>query len=92
MGSSLVHPGWLPVQAPTVLCHDRCHGESAKGGYLGADADNVRLEHTLALFRAIPNAELCIVPGSSHLVILDKPELVNGLILNFLDSHDISNR
>lgn len=35
-------------------------------------------------FGAIPDAELCIVPGSSHLVILDKPEMVNGLILDFL--------
>lgn len=42
------------------------------------------LEHTIALYRAIPDAQLAIVPGASHLVPLEKPALVNRLILDHL--------
>ncbi|MFD9093204.1 alpha/beta fold hydrolase [Streptomyces collinus] len=48
------------------------------------DDDMVTLEHTLALYRAVPGSQLAVVPGASHLVPLEKPSLVNGLILNHL--------
>lgn len=48
------------------------------------DDDLVSLEHTVALYRAIPDAELAVVPGTSHLAPVEKPELVNRLILDFL--------
>jgi len=57
---------------------------------MSADADNVRLEHTLALFRAIPDARLCIVPDSSHLSILEHPALVNRLLLDFLTATSVA--
>jgi pimeloyl-ACP methyl ester carboxylesterase len=48
------------------------------------DDDLVSLEHTVAVYRAIPDAELAVVPGTSHLAPLEKPDLVNRLILDFL--------
>ena len=51
---------------------------------MAADRDLMTLEHTVALFRAIPNAQLCIVPGTSHALAIEKPALVNQAILNFL--------
>lgn len=48
------------------------------------DDDLVRLEHTIALYRAIPNAELAVVPGTSHLAPLEKPDLVDRLLEDFL--------
>lgn len=48
------------------------------------DDDIVTLEHTVALYRAIPNSELAIVPGTSHAVVMEKPELLNRMILDFL--------
>lgn len=48
------------------------------------DDDLVSLEHTIAQFRAIPNAELAIVPGTSHAVLMEKAELANRIILDFL--------
>lgn len=51
---------------------------------LAADDDLVSLEHTIELFRSIPAAELAIVPGTSHFLTMEKPELVNQLILDFL--------
>jgi pimeloyl-ACP methyl ester carboxylesterase len=35
------------------------------------------------MMRAIPNAQLAVVPGASHMVMFEKPELVNKLFLDF---------
>ena len=51
------------------------------------DDDLVRLEHAVAMYRAIPDAELAVVPGTSHLVPMEKPALVNSMLLDFLQ-HD----
>jgi pimeloyl-ACP methyl ester carboxylesterase len=51
---------------------------------VAGDDDMITLEHTTALFRAISNAELAIVPGTSHALIMEKPELVNRLVIDFL--------
>ena len=48
------------------------------------DDDIVTLDHTVSLFRAIPNSELAVVPGTSHFAAMEKPELVNRLVLDFL--------
>lgn len=48
------------------------------------DDDMVTLEHTVALYRAIPGAQLAVVPGASHIVPLEKPAQVNRLILDHL--------
>jgi len=51
---------------------------------ISGDRDIITLEHTVELFRAIPKAQLCIVPGSSHALVLEKPHLVAQTILDFL--------
>ncbi|MFJ2027669.1 alpha/beta fold hydrolase [Streptomyces sp. NPDC087897] len=51
---------------------------------MAGDDDLMTLEHTTALYRALPDAELAIVPGASHLVPLEKPELVNRIVLDHL--------
>ncbi len=48
------------------------------------DDDNVTLEHTLALYRGLQNAQLAIVPATSHLLLLEKPELCTRLVTDFL--------
>jgi pimeloyl-ACP methyl ester carboxylesterase len=48
------------------------------------DDDLITLEHTIALYRALRNAELAVVPGASHLSPMEKPDLVNHLLLEFL--------
>jgi len=49
------------------------------------DDDIVTLDHTSTLFRAIPNSELAVVPGTSHFLTMEKPDLVNRLVLDFLE-------
>ena len=51
---------------------------------MAADRDLMTLEHTLALFQAIPNAQLCIVPGATHALLFEKPAAVNAAVLAFL--------
>jgi pimeloyl-ACP methyl ester carboxylesterase len=51
---------------------------------LAGDDDCIHHSHTVELFEALPNAQLAIVPGTSHLLLFEKPELVNQLILDFL--------
>jgi pimeloyl-ACP methyl ester carboxylesterase len=51
---------------------------------MAGDRDMITLEHTIEMFRAIPAAQLCIVPGSSHGLVLEKPRVVSQAILDFL--------
>lgn len=51
---------------------------------LTGDDDVVSLEHTVALYRAVPGSELAVVPGTSHALLMEKPDLVNRIILDFL--------
>jgi pimeloyl-ACP methyl ester carboxylesterase len=56
---------------------------------LAADDDLVRLEHTLALYRGIPHSELAVVPGTSHTLLLEKPELCVRLAREFLTTDPV---
>ena len=51
---------------------------------LAGDDDMVSLAHTVALYEALPAAQLAVVPGASHAVPLEKPTLVGQLILDFI--------
>lgn len=46
----------------------------------------VRLNHTIQLFKSIPNSQLCVIPSSTHSVYSEKPELFNQIIINFLQT------
>jgi len=48
------------------------------------DDDMMTLEHTTALYRAIGDGRLAVLPGASHLVPLEQPERVNRMILDHL--------
>jgi len=49
----------------------------------------ISLEQTVALYRAIPGAELAVVPGTSHCLAMEKPAIVNRLIVDFLENEPI---
>jgi pimeloyl-ACP methyl ester carboxylesterase len=52
---------------------------------MAGDRDQIRIEHTLEIFRALPRAELLIVPDSGHNVFNERPQLVQRAVLAFLD-------
>lgn len=51
---------------------------------LTADDDIVTLEHTLALYRALRASELAVVPGTSHILLHEKPAMCTQLVTDFL--------
>jgi pimeloyl-ACP methyl ester carboxylesterase len=48
------------------------------------DDDEVTLEHATAMYRGISNAELAVIPGTSHGLLHEKPALCNTIIVDFL--------
>ena len=48
-----------------------------------ADDDEVRLEHAIEAYRSIPDAELAVIPGTSHGLLVEKPGICNQLITEF---------
>jgi pimeloyl-ACP methyl ester carboxylesterase len=51
---------------------------------LAGDREAIPTEHTLELFRSIKGAQLCIIPGATHFLLSEKPDIVNRAILDFL--------
>jgi pimeloyl-ACP methyl ester carboxylesterase len=53
------------------------------------DDDIITLEHTIDLYRAIPNSELAVVPGTSHFLLQEKPAACNTVIVDFLTNDPV---
>ncbi|HEY6297594.1 MAG TPA: alpha/beta hydrolase, partial [Streptosporangiaceae bacterium] len=53
------------------------------------DDDEVRLEHAVELYRSLPDGELAVVPGTSHGLLVEKPDLCHLLITDFLTSDPV---
>jgi pimeloyl-ACP methyl ester carboxylesterase len=73
-----------PTLAPGQL-----GGVAARTLVVSGDDDIVHLEHTVALYRGIPDSELAVVPGTSHLLVMEKPDLVTRLVLDFLTTDPV---
>ena len=69
-------PQWTPDQLHTIR---------AKCLICAGDHDLIRPEHTEQLARAIPGAELWIVPNASHSAMIERAELVDPRVLEFLE-------
>ena len=59
---------------------------------VAGDHDAIKLEQTISLFRNLPHAQLWIVPGATHFVAMEQPEVVNREVIAFLSTpyRDIS--
>jgi pimeloyl-ACP methyl ester carboxylesterase len=49
------------------------------------DRDGIKQEHALELNKDIANSQLCILPNTGHFVFGPKAELVNSIIIEFLN-------
>jgi pimeloyl-ACP methyl ester carboxylesterase len=47
------------------------------------------VEYAAAMQRALPDSQLAVVPGTSHAALMEKPGLVNRLILDFLEPEQV---
>jgi len=62
------------IQCPTLI--------------LAGDDELFSLSHTTSLYEALPQGRLAIVPGTSHFVIKEKPEITQAIIGDFLANLD----
>ena len=51
---------------------------------MAGDDDEMPLEHMLELYRSLPASELAVVPGTSHGFLVEKPNICNALLVDFL--------
>jgi pimeloyl-ACP methyl ester carboxylesterase len=73
--SAAQEPGLEPGELHTVTC---------PALVVAADDDIVTLEHTLELYRNLRGGQLAVVPGTSHLLLQEKPGPCTGLVTDFL--------
>ena len=52
---------------------------------IAGEYDLIKREHTDQLAKAIPGSHESIIPGATHSVPIEEPDIVNVKILNFLD-------
>jgi pimeloyl-ACP methyl ester carboxylesterase len=58
------------IEAPTLV--------------LLADDDLITLEHAVRFYLQLSSAQLAVLPGTSHAACMEKPELFNKVVLDFL--------
>ncbi len=80
-----------PLRSPGSTVDDLARVQ-ARTLIVSADDDAIALEHTLDLYRGMPDAELAVVPGTSHVLIPEKPDLVARLVLDFLTTDPVPTR
>lgn len=73
-----------PTLAPSDLS-----GVPSRTLVMVGDDDEVTLEHAIAMYRGLPDAELAVVPGTSHGLLHEKPALCNTMIVDFLTTDPV---
>jgi pimeloyl-ACP methyl ester carboxylesterase len=83
--SKLARMGW---EEPTLDVSELA-GLTSRTLVMVADDDEVVLEHAIAMYRGLPDAELAVVPGTSHGLLHEKPALCNRIMLDFLTTDPV---
>jgi pimeloyl-ACP methyl ester carboxylesterase len=76
------------LEGPTLTADDLA-GVDCRALVMMADDEEVTLEHAVEFYRALPSGELAIVPGTSHGLLVEKPELCHRIILEFLTNDPV---
>lgn len=74
----------LLINHPDILAKDLANIKNPVLVIAG-DKDDINEKHTRELFAMIKNSQLEIIPNSTHNVPFDQPEILNNLILKFLN-------
>lgn len=75
---------WLTSPTPSELSPALLAKIQAPVLVMSGDHDAILLDHTIALYRALPHARLCVLPGTGHGTFLERPEWVNRIVEEFL--------
>jgi pimeloyl-ACP methyl ester carboxylesterase len=52
---------------------------------VSGDDDMISLQHTQELYEALPLGQLAVLPGTSHALAKEKPDLFNAIMMQFLE-------
>jgi pimeloyl-ACP methyl ester carboxylesterase len=74
----------MQSEEPTLTVADLAGYPGPSLVMVGDDEDEIPIEHTLALRQGLPRSQLAVVPGAGHGLPVDKPELFNRLVVEFL--------
>lgn len=75
---------WLTHPVPSELSMDLLHTVHARVLVMAGDHDAIPLEHILRIYRALPNAELWILPETGHGTFVERPDWTDPMVLSFL--------
>jgi pimeloyl-ACP methyl ester carboxylesterase len=64
---------------------DAIHGIAAPTLVMAGDADVVRPEHAVELFRLLPHAQVALLPGTDHMAMMTRAEWIVPMVNAFLD-------
>jgi pimeloyl-ACP methyl ester carboxylesterase len=78
----------MHLHEPSLTCDDLAAIKCRTFVMVGDD-DEVTLEHAIAMYRALADAELMVVPGTSHGLLVEKPDLCNRVIIDFLSTDPV---
>ncbi|MCF0075575.1 alpha/beta hydrolase [Dyadobacter sp. CY261] len=53
------------------------------------DDDEVSLEHAIDFYKSLPKGELAIIPGTSHGLLIEKPQICESVIIDFLTQEPV---
>lgn len=51
--------------------------------FIAGDHDVINVDQTITMFNSLPNSQLFIVPGATHIVLAEQPDLINSIVLKF---------
>jgi pimeloyl-ACP methyl ester carboxylesterase len=85
VNAKLARMNW---EEPTLTASD-LSGVKSRTLVMIGDDDEVTLEHAIAMYRSFPDAELAVVPGTSHGLLHEKPALCNAIIVDFLTTDPV---
>jgi pimeloyl-ACP methyl ester carboxylesterase len=80
VAAKLARMNW---EEPTLASSD-LSGVTSQTLVMLGDDDEVTLEHAIEMYRGLPDAELAVVPGTSHGLLHEKPALCNAILVDFL--------
>jgi pimeloyl-ACP methyl ester carboxylesterase len=78
----------MNFEEPTLTPSDLA-GVGSRTLVMLGDDDEVTLEHAAMLYRSLPDAELAVVPGTSHGLLHEKTDLCNTMLIDFLTTDPV---
>ena len=79
----------MDLREPALNVSDLA-GVMARTLVMASDDDLITLEHTVALYRGIPDAELAVGPGTSHFLTQEKPDVTTRMVVDFLATEPVT--